>query len=205
MLKEVVVPDVRLKSKSVSNGRPSNIAKAKKMTAKKEPIWIARDLSKCSGCRRCEIACSLAHENRIWPEASRIRVFMLVPGLEFPHFCTQCEDYPCVQACPTKALSINGKTAAVMVDAEACTACGKCVNACPGRIPHMHPTEKHVVICDLCNGDPQCVEVCEKGKYGVLKKVTRRDRAYKLYARRPEEVTRDLASKFYGKQGEEYV
>ena len=80
------------------------------MPTKKEPIWIARELSKCSGCRKCEIVCSLSHENRIWPEASRIRVFMLVPGTEFPHFCAQCEDYPCVKACPVNALSISKRT-----------------------------------------------------------------------------------------------
>ncbi len=35
---------------------------------------------KCSGCRLCEIACSLEHEGIIWPEASRIRIFELLPG-----------------------------------------------------------------------------------------------------------------------------
>lgn len=44
----------------------------------KRRIWIIRDYVKCSGCRKCEIACSLFHEKRIWPEASRIRIFMLV-------------------------------------------------------------------------------------------------------------------------------
>jgi len=174
-------------------------------TAKKEPIWIARALSKCSGCRKCEIACSLTHEKRVWPEASRIRVFMLVPGLEFPHLCAQCEDYPCAQACPVKALSINKKTGAVIVRKKTCTACGKCIDACPGRIPHMHPTEKYAVICDLCKGDPQCVKVCQEGRWNVLTKVTRRDQPYKLYARTPEELTRDLAAKMYGEQGEEYL
>ena len=32
---------------------------------------------------------------------------MLVPGTEFPHLCTQCEDYPCVEACTFKALGVN--------------------------------------------------------------------------------------------------
>lgn len=175
------------------------------MAKKKEPIWIARELSRCSGCRKCEIACSLAHENRVWPEASRVRVFMLVPGLEFPHLCAQCEDYPCVKACPFKALSISNETAAVLVNAKACTACGKCINACPGRIPHLHPSKNKIVICDLCKGDPQCVKVCHEGGYDVLTKVPRRDMSYKLYARRPEEVTRDLAAKFYGEKGEEFI
>lgn len=175
------------------------------MTTEKEPIWIARDLSKCSGCRKCEIACSLFHENRIWPEASRIRIFMLVPGVEFPHFCAQCDDYPCVEACPVEALSIHSKTGAVLVDKEKCTACGQCVEACPGRIPHMHPTENHILICDLCGGNPECVKVCREGGWNVLKTVSREDISYKLYARTPEEITRDLSVKIYGELGEEFL
>jgi len=175
------------------------------LATKKKPIWIARELSKCSGCRKCEIACSLFHENRIWPEASRIRVFMLVPGVDFPHFCAQCEDYPCVKACPVKALSISKKTGAVLVDAETCIACGQCIDACPGRIPHMHPKGKHILICDLCNGKPQCVIVCQEGGWNVLKKIPRESFAYKLYARTPEEITRDLAVKMYGEKAKEFL
>ncbi len=175
------------------------------MTKKKEPIWIARELSKCSGCRKCEIACSLFHEKRIWPEASRIRVFMLIPGVDFPHLCAQCEDYPCVKTCPVNALSISKKTAAVLVNVETCIACGKCIDACPGRIPHMHPKEKHILICDLCSGDPQCVKVCQQGGWNVLKLVSRKDYAYRLYARTPEETTHDLAFKMYGEKAEEFM
>jgi len=175
------------------------------LTTKKEPIWIARELSRCSGCRKCEIACSLLHEKRIWPEASRIRIFMLVPGADFPHFCAQCEGYPCVQACPVKALSISKKTGAVLVKKRACIACGKCIDACPGRIPHMHPTGNYILICDLCGGDPQCVRVCREGEWNVLKEVSRGNRPYKLYARKPEETTRDLAFKMYGEKAEEFL
>jgi carbon-monoxide dehydrogenase iron sulfur subunit len=175
------------------------------LQTKKEPIWIARELSKCSGCRKCEIACSLAHENRIWPEASRIRVFMLVPGLEFPHFCTQCDDYPCIRACPVNALYVDKKTGAVLVKTKSCIACGKCVDACPGKIPHMHPTKNFIIICNLCKGRPKCVEVCREGGWNVLTKASRNDHAYKLYARTPEETTRDLAAKIYGEQGEKYA
>lgn len=172
---------------------------------KRRPIWIARDFSRCSGCRRCEIACSLYHERRIWPEASRIRVFMLLPGIEFPHFCVQCEDYPCVDVCPAGALSVSDKTGAVLVDANACTGCGNCVEACPGKIPHMHPERNIALICNLCNGDPQCVRVCQEGRWGALTIVSRGDHAYKLYARMPEETAKDLAVKFYGKEAENLI
>ena len=155
--------------------------------------------------QKCEIACSLHHEKRIWPEASRIRVFMLVPGAEFPHFCAQCEDYPCIKACPVNALSISKKTGAVLVKTKACIACGKCIDACPGRIPHMHPKENCIVICDLCKGDPQCVKVCQEGRWNVLTKVQRRSHPFELYARTPEQIAKDLATKMYGEQAEEYV
>jgi Fe-S-cluster-containing dehydrogenase component len=104
-----------------------------------------------------------------------------------------------------KALSISKKTGAVLVKNSACIACGKCIDACPGRIPHMHPAEKHIVICDLCNGDPQCVKVCQEGGWNVFKRVSRGDRPYELYARTPEKITRDLALKMYGEQAEEYM
>lgn len=130
---------------------------------------------------------------------------MLVPGADFPHFCTQCEDYPCVEACPVKALSISPKTSAVLVDEEKCTGCGLCIDACPGRIPHLHPTENHILICDLCGGNPQCAKVCQEGGWNALKTVSRENYAYKLYARTPEETTRDLVTKFYGEKGKEFV
>lgn len=169
-------------------------------------FWIARDYTKCSGCRRCEIACSLFHEKKIWPEASRIRVFMLVPGVEVPHFCAQCHDYPCVASCPENALSISKETEAVLVDNKKCTACGLCIKACPGKIPHIHPAEKHILICDLCGGDPQCVKACVEAQFDALWIVEKQETySYKSYAKRPEEVTRNLVINLYGEKGKELI
>jgi len=169
-------------------------------------IWIARDYQKCSGCRKCEIACSLFHEKRIWPEASRVRVFMLVPGAEVPHLCVQCEDYPCVSSCSMGALSISRKTGAVLVDDEKCNACGACIEACPGRVPHLHPAKKTILICDLCDGRPQCTKVCQEGNWDALQKMTRSSwQLYKVHARTPEEITRELVRGLYGEFGKEYI
>jgi len=174
-------------------------------------VWISRDDSRCSGCRRCEIACSLHHEGRIWPEASRIRVFMLLPGVEIPHLCAQCPDYPCVKSCPTEALSINHKTGAVIVDKEKCTACGICTKACPGKIPHLHPNGEHILICDLCDGDPQCVKVCNGGGWNALRispkpsDPTLGTMSIKLYAKDPDEATKELAVNLFGEAAEEIL
>ena len=169
-------------------------------------IWIARDYSRCSGCRLCEIACSLYHEGRVWPEASRVRVFMLVPGVEIPHLCVQCSDYPCVDSCPVNALSIDKQTEAVIVDKDKCTGCGECIEACPGKIPYIHPAENYAVICDLCGGEPKCVEACMKGGWNALEIIKREDTpTLNLYAKTPEEITRNVIRKLYGEEWEEAV
>jgi len=169
-------------------------------------IWIARDYVNCSGCRRCEVACSVLHEGKIWPEASRIRVFMLVPGAEVPHLCAQCDDAPCISSCPVDALSINEKTGAIIVDEGKCIACGNCIKACPGRVPTIHPTRNMAIICDLCDGEPQCAKVCQEGRYNALWVVEESDSmSYKLYAKTPDIPTKELARRLYGDISKELV
>ena len=171
-----------------------------------KPFWIMRDYPKCSGCRRCEIACSLHHEGKIWPEASRVRVFMLVPGAEVPHLCAQCGDYPCIESCPYNALSVDPELKSVVVDKDACTACGNCIDSCPGRIPFIHPEGDYVAICDFCGGDPKCVKVCREGRWDSLFLVKRQTTlAYRLYAKTPEEVTKELVLMIYGEKGKELI
>ena len=164
-------------------------------------MWIERSYELCSGCRRCEIACSLYHEGKIWPEASRIRVFMFVPGVEIPHLCFQCEDYPCVEACPVDALSVDSQTGAVKVDSSKCNGCGLCIDACPGRVPHMHPEKNHITICDLCDGNPKCVEACQEGGWNALKLTSRKiGFSYRALAKTPEQLTIEVAKKLFGEE-----
>lgn len=169
-----------------------------------DQIWITRDYLKCSGCRRCEIACSLYHEDWIWPEASRIRVFMPFPGVEVPHFCAQCEDYPCVEVCKFDALSVDEDTSAVIVDREACTSCGLCIKACPGQVPFLHPGDNKAVICDLCEGNPECVKACQEARYNCLAVVEEEPNVnHKLFSMHPNVVAKDLAVNLFGEKGEE--
>lgn len=169
-------------------------------------IWISRDYAACSGCRRCEIACSMHHEGWMWPEASRVRVFMPFPGLEVPHLCAQCKDYPCIDSCPVDALSSDPITGAVLVDSEACISCSACITACPGQIPTLHPENNKAIICDLCDGEPECVKVCTEAGYNSLTLVNEGPSIHrKLYSRHPVDTAKDLAVKFFAEKGEEVI
>ena len=168
--------------------------------------WIARDYAACSGCKRCEIACSFKHEGWIWPEASRVRVFMPFPGVEVPHLCSQCMDYPCVGSCSVQALSVDSVTKAVLVDREKCYSCGVCIKACPGNVPFLHPGDNKASICNLCNGDPECVKVCTEAGYNALMLVDEKPNVHrKTFSRPPLEVAKELAVYFFGEKGEEVI
>jgi len=119
--------------------------------------------NKCVGCRICEQWCSMTHYKVSNPKKSRITVTRSYEEyMDFPYACRQCVDIPCIKACPTKisALSKDKDTGAVKVDEEKCIACRLCMKDCPYNAIKVHPTEKHVIICDLCGGDPQCVKHC---------------------------------------------
>ncbi len=159
-------------------------------------IWILRDIEACTGCRLCEIACSLKHEATIWPEASRIKVFEDKPGVPVPYMCVQCPDYPCVKACPTNALSVDEETGAVLVDEGFCTLCGLCISACPGRVPRIVDGKSAVIICDLCGGDPECVKICSMVGYNALRVIAHpNNEMVKHYLVKPLEIVERITVK----------
>jgi Fe-S-cluster-containing hydrogenase component 2 len=115
-------------------------------------------------------------------------------------------DYPCVSSCPVQALSTDPNTKAVLVDRSKCISCGKCIAACPGKVPYMHPGDNKATICDLCGGDPECVKVCVEAGYNALMLVAEGPSIHrKLFSRHPHEVAKDLAVLFFGEKGEEVV
>ena len=115
-------------------------------------------------------------------------------------------DYPCVSACPVDALSVDPDYGAVIVDREKCTGCGDCITACPGTVPFLHPGDNKATICDLCGGEPKCVEVCTEAGYNALTIVNEGPNIHrKLYSRNPVDTASDLAVKMFGEKGEEVI
>lgn len=128
------------------------------------PERLLVDEKVCSGCRTCELACSLKHEAAFAPELARVWVEKdEAAGIDRPHACRQCGVAPCVRACPQEALARDAATHAVTVDRERCIGCGACVPSCPFDAIRMHPEQNIALVCDLCGGQPQCAGRCPTG------------------------------------------
>jgi len=141
------------------------------------------DPQKCTGCRRCELVCSFKHEQQYNSLLSRIRVVYFEDiGLGIPIVCTECEEKPCMDVCPSGAIKMT-KNGITVIDENICIGCKQCVSACPfGAISFIE--EKKVAIkCDQCDGDPECVKNCPTGAIQYLpldRAVMKKKRKYLL-------------------------
>jgi carbon-monoxide dehydrogenase iron sulfur subunit len=122
--------------------------------------FVSADPEKCVGCAVCEYICSFEKEKAFNPLKSRIRVVRLHPLINLSVTCRLCEDPPCVAACPRDALEQSGENGVIIIDEEKCNGCGWCIEACDYGAITLHPESRVVFACDLCDGEPKCVEWC---------------------------------------------
>jgi len=121
---------------------------------------IKVDISKCTGCRKCETVCAFFHSGKVNHRLARMKVLNLYEtGLDGPLACVQCQERYCL-SCPENAITI-GTYGQIIVSQTRCTLCGICEKACP--IGSVEIFNEIVVVCDLCGGRPKCVEACTEG------------------------------------------
>jgi carbon-monoxide dehydrogenase iron sulfur subunit len=121
---------------------------------------ICIDISKCTGCRRCEVACTFFHTGRINRHLARIKVLNLYEsGIDGPIVCNQCKERYCM-CCPADAMII-GSLGQIIISPNMCILCAACEKACP--IGAIELFNDFVYVCDLCGGRPKCVDACTEG------------------------------------------
>lgn len=137
---------------------------------------IAVDHSGCTGCRTCEMICSLYHFGMCSPSKSAIHVIRREKGgliFSFPLVCRQCDPAPCIEACPVDALTRDENSGRIILNRDECTLCGFCREACPLCCIDIDPDEVELVHCDLCGGEPQCIPACHAECLKLVDRKTR--------------------------------
>ena len=119
------------------------------------------DYDRCTGCRLCEMVCSVNKEGASDPARARIHVIKWeMEGIYVPMFCQHCEDPLCAAVCPVRAIERDEAEGRVRVDKEKCVGCRSCLSACPFGAIGWDEEKRKVIRCDLCHGDPTCVKFC---------------------------------------------
>jgi Fe-S-cluster-containing dehydrogenase component len=141
------------------------------------------DVTKCVGCRNCQIVCKDEHVGNDWlpyaksqPLAGQFWMNVKeeergsIPKVRVaytPVMCQHCVSAPCLPACNVRAID-RREDGLVIIDPVKCTGCMNCIDACPYGAIYFN---KDLKIAQKCTGcahlldqygwtTPRCVDAC---------------------------------------------
>jgi len=149
------------------------------------------DVSKCIGCKACQVACMEWNDLRddigacagvydnppdlsgaswtvmryveVEPEPGRLEWLIRKDG------CMHCADPGCLMACPAPGAIVQYSNGIVDFHQENCIGCGYCITGCPFNIPRLSGKDGKAYKCTLCSGrvavglEPACIKACPTG------------------------------------------
>jgi formate dehydrogenase iron-sulfur subunit len=155
------------------------------------PVAKLIDISKCIGCKACQVACMQWNDLRddigttvgvydnpadltdqSWTVMRFAEVARDDGNLEWlirKDGCMHCEDPGCLKACPAPGAIVKYANGIVDFISENCIGCGYCVAGCPFNIPRISKRDNKAYKCTLCSDrvavglEPACVKTCPTG------------------------------------------
>jgi Fe-S-cluster-containing dehydrogenase component len=143
------------------------------------------DVSKCSGCYCCQLACKDEHVGNDWTPYAKPQpdtghfwgklneyVRGTVPKVKMSFVfvpCQHCDDAPCIPACPITGAIYRRDDGLVIIDPTKCTGCKNCVDLCPYGAIYFNDLLNIAQKCTGCAhlldkkspiDVPRCVDVC---------------------------------------------
>jgi formate dehydrogenase iron-sulfur subunit len=155
------------------------------------PVAKLIDISKCIGCKACQVACMQWNDlrddigwttgiydnpvdltDRSWTVMRFAEVQRPDGNLDWlirKDGCMHCEDPGCLKACPAPGAIVKYANGIVDFISENCIGCGYCIAGCPFDIPRLSKRDNKAYKCTLCSDRvavglaPACVKACPTG------------------------------------------
>ena len=145
------------------------------------------DISKCIGCKGCEVACKEWNELKVEPTANfgsyqshkdlspntwllmrfnEVEIEGRLQWLIKKDACLHCEDPGCLFSCPAPGAIVQYTNGIVDFNQDNCIGCQYCVTGCPFDIPRFDKQTRVVSKCNMCVDrvdaglEPACVKTC---------------------------------------------
>jgi formate dehydrogenase iron-sulfur subunit len=156
-----------------------------------EPVAKLIDISKCIGCKACQVACMQWNDLRdevgvqhgIYdnPVDLTDQSWTVMRFAEYKNpdgklewlirkdGCMHCEDPGCLKACPSPGAIVKYANGIVDFNSSNCIGCGYCIAGCPFNIPRISQKDNKAYKCTLCSDrvavglEPACVKTCPTG------------------------------------------
>jgi formate dehydrogenase iron-sulfur subunit len=171
--------------------RSASTAPSPSVRQTEKPLAKLIDVSKCIGCKACQVACMHwndlrddigenvgVYDNPVDLNAQSWTV-MRFNEIEHPDGrmewlirkdgCMHCEEPGCLKSCPAPGAIIKYSSGIVEFISENCVGCGYCVAGCPFNIPRISAVDSKAYKCTLCADrvavglEPACVKTCPTG------------------------------------------
>src|SRR5512139_949801 len=149
------------------------------------------DVSKCIGCKACQVACMEWNDvrddvgvnvggyanpidltDRSWTVMRFYEEELPDKGLQWlivKDGCLHCEDPGCLRACPAPGAIVKYANGIVDFQQDQCIGCGYCQSGCPFNIPRYSLKDDKAYKCTLCSDrvavglEPACIKTCPTG------------------------------------------
>lgn len=171
------------------------------------PVAKLIDISKCIGCKACQVACmewndlrdevganvgvydnprdltdqswTVMRFSEVEVEQGRLEWLIRKDG------CMHCADPGCLKACPSPGAIVQYSNGIVDFHEENCIGCGYCITGCPFNIPRISKKDSKAYKCTLCSDRvavgqaPACAKACPTGAIQFGSKEDMKDYAAK--------------------------